>query len=552
MSNTLKLLVLFAVLLAAGAGLVYWKNKVGGHSDALNKITKEEMEMLVKDFNPMQQRMLAQDPEQRKELAKNIKEFVAIASQARKEGYADKPEVKQELKYMKKAILALSYDKVINKDKPMAPLSMISEEQVAKFWGKDPENAEEKDEGKEGEKTETEENKAKGDSPEGKDEGKKEDESKPNENEKPEAKANPQPKPEAATEVDSKEKKDEKAEPAKAEKSKGVFRSILDSIGLGSTLDTVEQNRNESNFKEFLEAQLKLEEARGQRPPGQEMNPEQLKQMRDAFARFSIYEKEAKEKLASIASMDEEERKVWEEFEHKVELQTKLQQAQLLAQVYAREKLVPKLEVKEEEIEKYIADHPELIKEKQDKAEEILKKVQDGEDFAKLAKENSDDPGSKEKGGLYEDVPKGQMVPEFEAAIAKLEPGQVAAELVKTKFGFHIIKLEKRGKTKGPDGKEVDSYTARHILINTTVKDKESPMQQEVPLEAYVSNKLKQERQDKILEEILKNNPVEVAEDFEVVPPAIPQQPQLPPGMQLPQEGPPESNDKPQGSKKKE
>ena len=50
-----------------------------------------------------------------------------------------------------------------------------------------------------------------------------------------------------------------------------------------------------------------------------------------------------------------------------------------------------------------------------DKAEGLRKQLQNGADFAKLAKENSDDPGSKETGGEYT-FPRGQMVPAFENA----------------------------------------------------------------------------------------------------------------------------------------
>ena len=90
---------------------------------------------------------------------------------------------------------------------------------------------------------------------------------------------------------------------------------------------------------------------------------------------------------------------------------------------------------------------------KKAKAEEILKRAQDGEDFAKLADEFSEDPGNKtpdgkKKGGLYENVTKGKMVPEFEAAALALEPGQIAPNLVETQFGYHIIKLDRKGETK--------------------------------------------------------------------------------------------------------
>lgn len=78
------------------------------------------------------------------------------------------------------------------------------------------------------------------------------------------------------------------------------------------------------------------------------------------------------------------------------------------------------------------------------KAEDILKKIKAGGDFAELAKQNSDDPGSKATGGELGWVKKdGHMVPEFEAAAMGLAKGQVSG-LVKTQFGYHILQAEDR------------------------------------------------------------------------------------------------------------
>jgi len=77
------------------------------------------------------------------------------------------------------------------------------------------------------------------------------------------------------------------------------------------------------------------------------------------------------------------------------------------------------------------------------KAEDIRKQILAGGDFAKLAKENSDDPGSKEQGGELGFVQKGQTVPEFEKAAFDGNPGQTS-EIVKTQFGYHILQTEEK------------------------------------------------------------------------------------------------------------
>ncbi len=75
------------------------------------------------------------------------------------------------------------------------------------------------------------------------------------------------------------------------------------------------------------------------------------------------------------------------------------------------------------------------------KAEALLAEIKAGADFAKLATENSEDPGSAKKGGDLGYNPRGVMVPEFDEAMFSMKPGDVS-DLVKTQFGYHIIKLE--------------------------------------------------------------------------------------------------------------
>jgi peptidyl-prolyl cis-trans isomerase C len=76
------------------------------------------------------------------------------------------------------------------------------------------------------------------------------------------------------------------------------------------------------------------------------------------------------------------------------------------------------------------------------RADDALKRAKKGEDFAALAKELSDD-GSKETGGDLGFFPRGRMVTGFEEAAFALQPGQMS-EIIRTQFGYHIIKVEER------------------------------------------------------------------------------------------------------------
>jgi peptidyl-prolyl cis-trans isomerase D len=73
------------------------------------------------------------------------------------------------------------------------------------------------------------------------------------------------------------------------------------------------------------------------------------------------------------------------------------------------------------------------------KAEDVLKKAKGGANFADLAKQNSEDT-TKDKGGDLDWIVRGQTVPEFEKAAFSLPAGSVS-DVVKTQYGFHIIKV---------------------------------------------------------------------------------------------------------------
>lgn len=110
------------------------------------------------------------------------------------------------------------------------------------------------------------------------------------------------------------------------------------------------------------------------------------------------------------------------------------------------------------------------------KAEDILKRVQAGEDFASLAKESSEDTTAADGGDLGF-FGRGDMVKEFEDAAFSTEPGKVYPSIVKSPFGYHVIKVEEKKTEKSADGKDVEKVRARHILFKVeTDANSNSPL----------------------------------------------------------------------------
>jgi len=103
------------------------------------------------------------------------------------------------------------------------------------------------------------------------------------------------------------------------------------------------------------------------------------------------------------------------------------------------------------------------------KAEMVLKKIKDGSDFAELAKEYSDDPGSRERGGDLGYFARGDMVPEFEKVAFSLQVGEVS-NIIQTEFGFHIIKVEEKRAAKKISYEELKNDLTDFLLSKKAEK----------------------------------------------------------------------------------
>ena len=120
----------------------------------------------------------------------------------------------------------------------------------------------------------------------------------------------------------------------------------------------------------------------------------------------------------------------------------------------------------------YKARH--ILVEKEVDAKDIIAKLKkDPGLFEKLAMEKSKDAGSKVRGGELGWFDLSRMVPEFGAAMSKLEKGAITQEPVKTQFGYHVIQLEDTRPIEAPPFEEVKPQLAQHFQQQNVQKQME-------------------------------------------------------------------------------
>jgi peptidyl-prolyl cis-trans isomerase SurA len=106
----------------------------------------------------------------------------------------------------------------------------------------------------------------------------------------------------------------------------------------------------------------------------------------------------------------------------------------------------------------------ELDKEAKKKVDGILAEIKSGGDFADLAKKYSHDSGSAQNGGDLDFIYKGVFDPAFDTAISKMKAGDVS-DVVKTPFGYHIIKLGETKPAEQATFDEMEEAIQKHLFL---------------------------------------------------------------------------------------
>ncbi|HOJ43480.1 MAG TPA: peptidylprolyl isomerase, partial [Syntrophorhabdaceae bacterium] len=197
-----------------------------------------------------------------------------------------------------------------------------------------------------------------------------------------------------------------------------------------------------------------------------------------------------------------------EDIEKNPEFQERLKdiKEQLVIEFLLKKKINVDAQITEDDLKQYYEKNKEAFKRDreintrhilvntEDEARQIKEKISKGEDFAELAKKYSIDPSAKANGGEIGFHPKGTLLPEYEAAAFKLNKVGQISDIVKTKFGYHIIKLE---------GIRPPSYMP-YEEVKDYIKQKIAQEKQTQALEKYITN-LKSTAKITINEDLLKD-----------------------------------------------
>ncbi len=158
------------------------------------------------------------------------------------------------------------------------------------------------------------------------------------------------------------------------------------------------------------------------------------------------------------------------------ELIQKAKRKILIARLLADE-TTPKKLISDEDIESYYNQHkgqylvPEKVKAShillstEEEAKKVLDELNEGVDFGEMARQHSKDL-TKDRGGDLGYFQKGQMIPEFEKACFRLQPGEIS-DIIKTRFGYHIIKVTDKRPAEFKQLSDVKEKTRAKLIDQT-------------------------------------------------------------------------------------
>ncbi|MEA3454517.1 MAG: peptidyl-prolyl cis-trans isomerase [Candidatus Caldatribacteriota bacterium] len=166
------------------------------------------------------------------------------------------------------------------------------------------------------------------------------------------------------------------------------------------------------------------------------------------------------------------------EEDEKVAEQIKKMTEQILVQALIQKDILDKVQVNDEEVEKYYETNKDNFTEKEqahlfnilvkteEEAQDILKQLNAGEDFSEIAKTKSTGP-SATQGGDMGFISKGAIIPEIDKAVFALEIGELT-DIIKSDYGFHILKVTEK---KPESTKSLEE--AKEDIIQTLLPEKQ-------------------------------------------------------------------------------
>jgi len=203
---------------------------------------------------------------------------------------------------------------------------------------------------------------------------------------------------------------------------------------------------------------------------GRPVTPEMMGQIKEELIAREVFMQEARKRGLDAS----------EDYKNQLELARQSILIRELFTDFQKKNPVTDVEVKAE-YDKFVAANGgkeyharHILVEKEDEALDLIAQIKKGGNFEELAKKASKDPGSGANGGDLDWANAGSYVPEFSAAMTKLDKGQMTETPVKTQFGFHIIRVDDVRDTKLPSLDEVKPQVSQQLQQQKIAKYQES------------------------------------------------------------------------------